>query len=334
MDTGQIHRRRLLVVVLLALALGAVGAFGALGTGSSHPGRGSKSAAAYGATSTAIAPAQQPPAGAFPTVGIRSLRLYDRSRGRLLVTQLLYPAVARHPVNAEVGAPARAGPFPLIVFGHGFAVTPSPYRPLLARWVRAGYVVAAPLFPRGNEHAPGGPYEPDLPNQPQDMIFVIQTLRRLAAAGGQLAGLLSARVAVAGQSDGGDTALAAAFDPAYHSPRIDAAVILSGAEDPFAARVRPRPGTPLLATQGTADTVNLPSETFAYFDAAAPPKYLLLLEGAEHQAPYTQRGAELDAVARTTTAFLDRYLRGESGPLAKLIRVGGAGLASQLHSYP
>jgi predicted dienelactone hydrolase len=52
-----------------------------------------------------------------------------------------------------------ARPFPLIVFGHGFAVTPRPYSQLLRAWARAGYVVAAPVFPLENANAPGGPDE-------------------------------------------------------------------------------------------------------------------------------------------------------------------------------
>ena len=65
------------------------------------------------------------------------------------------PAVAE--VDVPGAAPARApGPFPLVIFGHGFAVTPGPYASLLEAWARAGYVVAAPIFPLGNANAPGG----------------------------------------------------------------------------------------------------------------------------------------------------------------------------------
>jgi hypothetical protein len=60
-----------------------------------------------------------------------------------------------------------------VIFGHGFAVTPGIYTPLLQYWARAGYVVAAPIFPLGNANAPGGPNESDLVNQPRDMSFVI-----------------------------------------------------------------------------------------------------------------------------------------------------------------
>ena len=156
-------------------------------------------------------------------------------------------------------------PFALIVFGHGFAVSPTPYAPLLDAWARAGYIVASPVFPLENAGAPGGPDENDLPNQPQDMSLVID--RMLSGSIGRL--VRHHRIAVAGQSDGGDTALAAAFDPRVRDARIGAAVILSGAEDPFISRFSiPARHVPLLATQGTADTINPPWMTHQFYDPA------------------------------------------------------------------
>src|SRR6202043_2294615 len=115
-----------------------------------------------------------------------------------------YPARAGPAGGDPIGAPpARAaGPFPLIVFGHGFAVTPAPYADLLRAWVRAGYVVAAPVFPLENADAPGGPNEADLPNQPADMRFVIAGLVAASNADkGLLHGLIDeSRIAVAGHS--------------------------------------------------------------------------------------------------------------------------------------
>ena len=265
------------------------------------------------------------------------LRLIDTSRTielpngtrepRTLLTEVRYPALGPPGRTDLPGAPAaRAdGPFPLVVFGHGFAVTPALYARLLQSWARAGYVVAAPVFPLENANAPGGPDESDLANQPADMRFVIS--RMLAASGassGPLAGLIDpTQIAVAGQSDGGDTALALAYDRRYRDPRVGAAVILSGAEMPGVGGFSfPPGGPPLLATQGTADTVNPPSFTHTFFNAARPPKYLLSLIGAEHLPPYSDQQPQLAIVERVTIAFLDAYLERRPGAQARLIPLG------------
>jgi dienelactone hydrolase len=246
---------------------------------------------------------------------------------RKLVTIVRYPAVGP-PGDSDVGgaAPARAGgPFPLVIFGHGFAVTPGIYASMLRSWTRAGYVVAAPTFPLENENAPGGPDEDDLVNQPRDMSFVItQLLAASAGRKGFLAGLIDLHeLAVSGQSDGGETALAVAYDTMFIDRRIGAAVILSGAKIPGVGGFSfPAPSPPLLATQGTADTVNPPSFTHAFFDGAPPPKYLLTLFGASHLGPYTDSEPQLTIVERVSIAFLDRYLKHERGALGRMARAG------------
>jgi dienelactone hydrolase len=254
---------------------------------------------------------------------------------RTLVTVIRYPA-AGPPSRTDVreASPARAaGPFPLVVFGHGFAVTPAPYARLLQAWARAGYVVAAPVFPLENANAPGGPNENDLIHQPRDMRFVIS---RMLAAGADsrspLAGMIASReIAVSGQSDGGETALATAYDPYYRDPRVRAAVILSGAEIPGNGAMRfPTAAPPLLAGQGTADTINQPRHTYAFFDAAPRPKYLLRLLGAGHLPPYTSEQPQLSIVERVTIAFLDRYLKNGRRAAARMIAAGNRTGVAQL----
>ena len=80
----------------------------------------------------------------------------------------------------------------------------------------------------------------------------------------------------------------------------------------------PAPSPPLLATQGLADTINLPSTTYAFFDPAPPPKYLLTMPGAPHLPPYTDEQPQLSIVERVTVAFLDRYLKGNRAALARM----------------
>jgi hypothetical protein len=88
------------------------------------------------------------------------------------------------------------------------------------------------VFPLENANAPGGPDESDLINEPTDTRFVISRLLQANSAGsGPLAGLIdSTHIAVTGQSDGGETALAVAYSRDFRDPRVGAAVILSGAE--------------------------------------------------------------------------------------------------------
>ena len=205
---------------------------------------------------------------------------------------------------------------------------------MLQSWARAGYVVAAPVFPLENANAPNGPDESDLVNQPADMRFVISRMLAASSAGsGPLAGLLDpAQIAVSGQSDGGDTALAVAYNRYFRDPRVDAAVILSGAELPGVGGFTFPPGSPpLLATQGTADTVNPPGFTNVFFEAARRPKYLLNLIGAEHLPPYSDQQPQLAIVERVTIAFLDGYLKHRRGALGRLASLGGVpGTASMV----
>ena len=266
-------------------------------------------------------PGRAAAAGAPAGVTERTLTFVDTSRRvrfphrapepRRLVTVIRYPAAA-------------TGPLPLVVFAHGFAVTPAYYFRLLNAWAAAGYVVAAPVFPLENLHAPGGSDESDLINQPRDMSFVITSMLALAGArGNALSGRIDPKeIGLSGQSDGGETALAVAYDRFFLDPRVRAAAILSGAQIPGAGLYFPRGTPPLLAVQGTADVINQPRFTYAFFARARRPKYLLRLLGAGHLPPYTDEQPQLSIVGRVTTAFFNLYLKHTAAGLARMRATG------------
>jgi predicted dienelactone hydrolase len=288
---------------------------------------------------TTVTPAPPPkPRGPF-AVGLRVLRLVDHSRqigaeARTLVTVVRYPAVgAPSATDLPNAAPERAGgPFPLVVFAHGYRLAPYTYTHLLRAWAHAGYVVAAPAFPLTNADAPVVD-RADLINQPQDLRFVISRL--LAQRSAPLGGLIDVtRIALGGHSDGVDSALAVAYDK-LRDRRVRAALGFSGAEiSAFTGFSRSGRGVPLLAAQGTADSVNSPSGTYSYFADAPRPKYLLMLLGAEHTAPYQDEQPHLGIVARVSTAFLDRYAKGAAAAGRRLAARGSVPGLSRLEIDP
>src|SRR5205807_2141028 len=153
------------VVAVIGFVLAAVALFGGgSDDGSSHAGttRSSGSGPATSTATTAAPTTSAPPGtasapalaiGTTYPVGTSSATFVDTSRStspngsfagapsRTLPTQFWFPA-------ASDGSPDRAdGPYPLVLFSHGYDVTPHFYAPLLERWAAAGYVVAAPTYP-------------------------------------------------------------------------------------------------------------------------------------------------------------------------------------------
>jgi fermentation-respiration switch protein FrsA (DUF1100 family) len=351
-----VDRARVRVAALAATALCAL----LLLSGAAVAARG-HAAAAVGGTpapvpSTPLPPAPPPPApppvlatGPAPAfaVGIHVVRLVDPTRRirlpdgrvvpRTLLTYVRYPALGAAGQMDLRDAPAdrAAGPFPLIVFAHGFAVTPATYTRLLQSWAAAGFVVAAPVFQLESADAPGGPTEADLGNEPSDMSFVITQMLLAAATPAQpLEGLVDpSRIAVAGHSDGAMAALAVAYSTRLRDPRVGAAVIMSGAELGGVGRFFPLGGPPLLAAQGTADEFNPRGVTERYFVKARRPKFLLRLLGARHLPPYTTDLPHLGIVERESIAFLDYYLQ-RRGALTQMFELGTVPKLASLLAEP
>ncbi|MDQ6726314.1 MAG: hypothetical protein M3066_09165 [Actinomycetota bacterium] len=241
---------------------------------------------------------------------------------RTLVTTLLYPAAVGSAAGGRPVPIAPGGPFPLIVFAHGFTGSPAAYDGLIRSWAAAGYVVAAPTFPLSNGMAPGGPTQNDLPNQPGDVSFVITQVLLLAHGDGPLRGAVDpGHMAVAGHSMGASTTLGVVLNTCCHDDRVTAAVVLSGNEIPLPnGQFTASDPTPTLFVHGDADEVVPYSAGRQAFADSAPPKFFVTLPGADHVGAFTgaMTGTRPTVVIRTTVDFFDRYLKGRADGLTRL----------------
>jgi hypothetical protein len=247
-------------------------------------------------------------------------------RGREMQVEILYPTLSVGGSSPLAWAtPAyRFGPYPVIVFAHGYDVDPNTYRALLMSWAQAGYVVIAPLFPDTSLaaiQAQDGAYtESDTYNQPADVAFVVSQI--VDAAHGKappyaayLVGLVdSAKLILGGQSDGADTVAALMYDHEYAATLASMAVkpiavaLLSGAEwtrgvDEYS--VPTSYGVPALVVQALTDSCNVPSDSSVIYNMLSGTKWFLALEDATHLGPYVGLGADAAIVEQVTISFFD-----------------------------
>ncbi len=255
------------------------------------------------------------PAGITPRRGT-----VPAHQGRRLPTSLWFP-VAGPPATADTpGARPLAGSFPLVVFAHGFAVTPQYYEPLLHELAAHGYVVAAPLFPISGAGPAGAPREDDMFRQPGDITAVITTLTWLAGRpAGTWSGVVDpARVAIAGHSDGAESVAAMVLYPGDRDRRVSAAVVLSGRA--FPPPVPTGAPIPTLVEHGLADTTDPASRGRALFEQLSEPKaYLTELAGSHTSAAAGSDPADRQ-VRACIVAFLDTVLKRRPAALAELNR--------------
>jgi predicted dienelactone hydrolase len=275
-------------------------------------------------TTTTIAPATAPFA-----VGTLSQTFVDPARtaparggipsaaGRTLVTTIYYPAPAAVP-----NPPPVVGPFPLLVFAHGFAIDAAAYAPLLHDLAAGGYVVAAPDFPGTSTAYPGSAVRGDSLEEPADISFVITSIIGLSGQPGPLAGVVDPNaIGDAGQSDGGVVAAATAYNTCCIDPRIKASSILTGGAFGFDGQWFP-PGTPpVMFVHATEDEVNPYGASTSMFAQAQSPKYLFTIDGGSHLEVYVDPPWE-DHVAVAMVAFFDLYLKGDPAAADRLAAAG------------
>lgn len=265
---------------------------------------------AVGSTSAALVDTRRPTPG-VPQQGIAAV---PRRNIDLIV---LYPTDEGTPPAdpggldddrappADSGAAPAEGPFPLLVFGHGWNGSGASLLAPASRWASAGYVVALPTFPLSRA---GIAVSDDLVHQPGDISFVIDTLlARSADPGDRLAGRIDAdRIAVGGHSLGSATVFG--FENSCcHDDRVRAIVAISGGPAPYATGAYEATyTTPLLLVHGAADPGVSSAISEAVFAQTPGPLRLLLLDDGDHTSLFGgEDGAILD---RVLVAWLDEEL--------------------------
>jgi dienelactone hydrolase len=248
---------------------------------------------------TAYTPPDGTPPDAVSSVG-RADYVFER-QGRKLHTRVWYPT--------------GPGPHPVVVFSHGLHSQPDDYAALLVDWARAGFVVAAPLYPHTSLGAAYfNPY--DIANQPSDAAAVLTALLALGEQAGPLRGRLDpARVAAAGHSAGGITT--AGLFSAHRDVRLKAGVILAGTDflgTPFSG-----PAAAMLVVQGRADDTVSYDAARTVFAAVPWSRAMLTVTAGGHQIG----ASEFLAVSRTSIAFLRWSLYGGTPALAAPAALGG-----------
>jgi pimeloyl-ACP methyl ester carboxylesterase len=179
--------------------------------------------------------AQQP-------IGTTTWLLTDATRdGREITCNVLYPGVS----SAAEAAPDN-GPFPLIVFGHGFLLGPEDYENLASGLVNAGYIIALVATEQT--------FAPSHQDFGLDLAFVAHELIQNGTSG-VLTGSLLPTVAIMGHSMGGG----AAWLAASANPLIETVVAFAPAETtPSAVAVGGDIQVPVLVLSGSADDVTPP----------------------------------------------------------------------------
>ena len=253
-------------------------------------------------------------------------------------------------LRARIAYPDAAGPFPLVVYSHGFGCYRESYAGLTDHWASHGYAVVLP------EHPDCPTSEGKLsPEDARNLLYIRisdvgRVLDALFAPGQEIPGLTGridyGRKAIAGHSFGGMIAQITWGQPLkdLHSTEkvsyalgFDAAIVMSGVgEMPQMAdgSFDQVPG-PVLVTGGTLDTGNIGGPTvypwewrMSAFDLSPPgDKYSVVLEEGDHYlgglicrddrgGPDNRGGAHdtggLEILAGVTTAFLDAWLNGDS----------------------
>jgi pimeloyl-ACP methyl ester carboxylesterase len=170
--------------------------------------------------------------------------------GRQIQTEIYYPAA-----TAGDNVALASGQFPVITFGHGFAMSWDAYANIWQHYVAKGYILAFPRTEGSLIPAPShGDFAMDL-QQVTDKTLALNT-----DVNSIFNGKILQKSAIIGHSMGGGAAILVASNT-LNTSHIQTVVGLAPAEtNPSAITVAPNVGVPTLIFSGTADGVTPPAD--------------------------------------------------------------------------
>jgi fermentation-respiration switch protein FrsA (DUF1100 family) len=248
--------------------------------------------------------------GVTHSVGTRQFAFVDSSRATPAYDE--YPGAASRSLPTTVWYPSDGGgPFPLVVFVHGYDSTPAAYATLLRRIASSGYVVAAATYPLLSGQ-PAGPTDTvgwaDL--FPDTSFVTTQVLARSASGDPGIGGLIDpSRIAVAGHSDGAAVAFGIGYVPGRLDTRVRA-VIAYAVDAQHYGPYQPNQ-RPILHFLSDEDAYNPYGDAIGWDrDALQQPKTVVSLWNASHEGPFVQSAdPHFELVARVTIGWLDSVLK-------------------------
>lgn len=205
---------------------------------------------------------------------------------RTLVTTIYYPSSGPPPF---LGASplAAGGPFPMLMYSHGYSSNRGEAARVANRLASYGYVVVAPDFPLSNIGANGGPVLDDVANQPGDLSFLIDQLLMFSHDSQHVlaGGVDEARIGALGVSLGGLTTLLVTFHPRFHDQRIKVAMPIAPVSKLLAMGFYHTREVPMLLVGGDMDAIlEYTKNARRSFEFAAPGAFLVTIAKGTHAA--------------------------------------------------
>ncbi len=167
--------------------------------------------------------------------------------GRQIQTEVYYPAT-----TAGDNVAVASGQFPVITFGHGFAMAWDAYTNIWQHYVNRGYILAFPRTEGGLIPGPShGDFGTDLKQVSDKMLALNSNTSSI------FNGKILQKAAIMGHSMGGG----ASFLAAANNANIETVIGLAPAETtPSAIAVAPDVSVPALVFSGSADGVTPPAD--------------------------------------------------------------------------